>query len=124
DEIENLKQGDMLEASFGEFAKQSPALYDTLIDERDQYMASRLRETSGEARNVLAVVGAGHLQGLARYLREETRDPRAVCEELDFVRKKKRLPWFTMAITTLVLGGIAWGFWRGGFALGADLLQQ
>ena len=124
DEIEKLKEGDILESSFGEFAKQSPALYETLIDERDQYMAARLRETSGEARNVLAVVGAGHLQGLARYLREETRDPGAICEELEFVEKKKRLPWFTMAVTALVLGGIAWGFWQGGLAVGADLLQQ
>ena len=124
EEIEKLKQGDILEASFGEFARQSPALYETLIDERDQYMAARLRATSDQARNVLAVVGAGHLQGLARYLREETRDPDAICGELEFVEKKKRLPWFTMAITALVLGGIAWGFWRGGFALGADLLQQ
>src|SRR5690606_31959949 len=117
DEIEKLKQGDILESSFGEFAKQSPALYETLIDERDQYMAARLRETSGEARNVLAVVGAGHLQGLARYLREETRDPGAICEELEFVEKNKRLPWFTMAVTALVLGGIAWGFWQGGLAV-------
>lgn len=124
DEIEKLKQGDILEASFGEFARQSPALYETLIDERDQYMAARLRESSDQARNVLAVVGAGHLQGLARYLRDEARDPEAIRETLDFVEKKKRLPWFTLAITALVLGGIAWGFWRGGFALGADLLQQ
>jgi pheromone shutdown-related protein TraB len=123
-EIENLKQGDMLEASFGEFAKQSPALFETLIDERDQYMAARLRETSGDARNVLAVVGAGHLQGLARYLREETRDPREVCDGLDFVHKKNKVPWFTLVITALVLGGIAWGFWHGGYAVGADLIKQ
>ncbi|HVI60212.1 MAG TPA: TraB/GumN family protein [Luteimonas sp.] len=124
DEIEKLKQGDMLEASFGEFARQSPALYATLIDERDRYMAARLRESSGQARDVLAVVGAGHLQGLARYLREETREPRAICEELDVVRRKSKVPWFTMVLTALVLGGIGWGFWRGGFAVGADLLEQ
>jgi pheromone shutdown-related protein TraB len=123
-EIEKLKQGDMLEASFGEFAKQSPALYETLIDERDQYMAARLRESSGDARNVLAVVGAGHLQGLARYLRDETREPQQVREALDFVHKKNRIPWFTLVITALVLGGIGWGFWHGGYAVGADLLKQ
>ncbi len=124
DEIEKLKEGDMLEASFGEFARQSPELYATLIDERDRYMAARLREGGDGARNVLAVVGAGHLQGLARYLREETRDPRAVCEELDVVRKKSKVPWITLAITAVVLGGIAWGFWHGGFAVGAELLEQ
>ena len=124
EEIERLKEGDMLESSFGEFAKDSPELYARLIDERDQYMAAKLRATSGDAGNVLAVVGAGHLQGLARYLREDTREPDALCAELDFVAKKRRIPWFTIILTTLVVGGIAWGVHRGGFALGADLLRQ
>ena len=149
DEIEKLKQGDMLESSFGEFAKASPALYATLIDERDQYMAASLRaagihdaverlvgkphddndmHAARVAHNrpvqVLAVVGAGHLQGLARYLRDEQRDPQALRMELDHVARKRRIPWFTIAITTLVLGGIAWGFWHGGLAVGADLLKQ
>ncbi len=143
DEIEKLKQGDMLESSFGEFARSSPALYATLIDERDQYMAANLRAAGaqdsvarlvgaapddGAARStpphVLAVVGAGHLQGLARYLRDETRDPAALRVELAHLERRRRLPWFTMAITALVLGGIAWGFWHGGYAMGADLLKQ
>lgn len=123
-EIEKLKEGDMLEASFGEFAEDSPELYARLIDERDQYMAAKLRATSGDARHVLAVVGAGHLQGLAHYLREDTRDPDELCAELDFVAKKRRIPWFTIVFTTLILCGIGWGFWHGGFTLGADVLKQ
>src|SRR3546814_10136031 len=43
-EIEKPKQGDMLEASFGAFAQHSPALYDTLIADRDQYLAARRSE--------------------------------------------------------------------------------
>src|SRR5690606_12271095 len=77
DEIEKLKQGDMLEASFGEFATHSPALYETVIAERDRYMATRLRQER-DARNVLAVVGAGHLPGLARHLAEDQDDPAQV----------------------------------------------
>ncbi|MDQ3617658.1 MAG: TraB/GumN family protein [Pseudomonadota bacterium] len=123
-EIEKLKQGDMLESTFGEFARESPALYATLIDERDQYMAARLRETAGDQRQVLAVVGAGHLQGLARYLAEETRDPATLRDELEAVRTKGKVPWITLTITALILGGITWGFWQGGYAVGADLLQQ
>ncbi|HEY5782466.1 MAG TPA: TraB/GumN family protein [Lysobacter sp.] len=124
DEIEKLKQGDMLESSFGEFASDSPELYDTVIAERDRYMAARLRESHGPAREVLAVVGAGHLQGLARHLREEVRPAEAIREELEALPKKSDIPWFTIVLSVFVLGGFAWGFWRGGLDVGSDLLLQ
>ncbi|WP_045727565.1 TraB/GumN family protein [Xanthomonas sp. GPE 39] len=144
-EIEKLKQGDMLEASFGDFASESPELYATIIAERDCYMATRLREEhaqralttppSDEAhahndahrtgvREVLAVVGAGHLAGLARHLQDDQDDPATRRKTLEEVPTKKKVPWITMTLTTLVLGGVAWGYWHGGFALGTDLLQQ
>ena len=69
DEIEKLKEGDILEATFGEFAESSPALYESVIAERDRYMAARLRDMPPGPREVLAVVGAGHLKGLAAHLR-------------------------------------------------------
>lgn len=122
EEIEKLKQGDLLEASFGEFASESPALYETVIAERDRYMAARLRETSDDAKHVLAVVGAGHLQGLARHLREETGHPDMLRTELDSVAEKSKVPWFTIVLAAFVLGGFAWGFWRGGIDVGTDLL--
>ena len=131
EEIEKLKQGDLLEASFGEFARESPALYTAIISERDLYMAARLRETSASEgdggdgpRNVLAVVGAGHLKGLAEALSTDTREPSTLLSELRAVREGRRIPWITLLLTVLVLGGIAWGFWRGGFDVGADLLLQ
>jgi pheromone shutdown-related protein TraB len=124
DEIEKLKQGDMLESSFGEFASDSPELYESVIAERDRYMAARLRESHGPAREVLAVVGAGHLHGLARHLREEARPPELIREELEALPKKSDIPWFTIALCVFVLGGFAWGFWRGGLDVGSDLLLQ
>jgi pheromone shutdown-related protein TraB len=129
DEIEKLKQGDLLEASFGEFAKDSPALYEAIIAERDQYMAARLRETTagrhGQAdrpREVLAVVGAGHLQGLARHLREDQREPEALRESLEDVAEPSKVPWFTLLLAAFVVGGFAWGFWQGGLEVGTDLM--
>ncbi len=64
-------------------------------------MAARLRESHGDAREVLAVVGAGHLQGLARHLREDTDDPRPTRSslELESLPKKSDVPWFTIVIT-------------------------
>lgn len=72
-EVERLKEGDVLETSFAEFARDRQDLYQPLIDERDRYMAARLREEierEGHGR-VLAVLGAGHLKGVARYLAAE-----------------------------------------------------
>lgn len=124
DDIEKLKQGDMLESSFSEFASDSPELYESVIAERDRYMAARLRESHGDAREVLAVVGAGHLQGLARHLKEENRAPEGIVAELESLPKKSDIPWFTIFLAVFVLGGFAWGFWRGGIDVGSDLLLQ
>ncbi len=127
EQIENLKQGDMLEASFSEFAEGSPALYETVIAERDAYMAARLREIPAqhpEAREVLAVVGAGHLQGMEKHLREDMRDPAALLSELRTVKEKSSFPWFTLLLAFFVLGGFAWGFWRGGAEVGGELVLE
>ncbi len=125
DDIEKLKGGDMLESSFGEFAAHSPALYESVIAERDRYMAANLRDLAGGgAREVLAVVGAGHLPGLARHLREDTAPARTVRSELETVEAKKSFPWFTLGLTVFVIGGFAWGFWQGGLDVGSDLIVQ
>ena len=127
DEIEKLKQGDLLESSFGEFAVESPALYESIIAERDRYMAARLRESvthASGAREVLAVIGAGHLQGMAEHLRNDVDAPTEVRAALETVPEKSKVPWFTIALTAFLLGGFAWGFYRGGVDVGADLIVQ
>src|SRR5690606_38081240 len=123
DEIEKLKQGDMLEASFGEFASHSPALYETVIAERDRYMANPVRQ-KGDTRNVLAVVDAGHLPGLARHMAEDQDEPAQVLGELETVREKSGFPWMETIIGAFLLGGFGWGIWQGGLDVGADLLLQ
>jgi pheromone shutdown-related protein TraB len=126
DEIEKLKHGDMLESSFGEFAQQTPELYEAVIGERDRYMAARLRQVgkNGEPREVLAVVGAGHLKGLAEHLRDGNDSAETTLLELDSVPRKSNIPWFTIIITMLIVGAIGWGFWHGGAALGTGLLLR
>jgi len=114
EEIERLKEGDVLETTFAEFAEDRQDLYLPLIDERDRYMAARLREeVAGKGHeHVLAVLGAGHLKGVAGYLENEPgRDPKAEIAELDRLPEKKRwpklIPW---AIVALILFGFAYGF--------------
>ncbi|MFC3282797.1 TraB/GumN family protein [Litchfieldella rifensis] len=115
-DIERLKEGDVLESTFSEFAEQSESLYTPLISERDRYMALRLGEENAAERyrNVLVVIGAGHLKGLAEHLeRPLPDDPRPERESLEHTPPRARwwkaVPWL---ITALVLSGFAIGFSR------------
>ena len=125
EEIEKLKEGDFLESSFGEFAAGSPPLYDAVIAERDRYMAARLRQVGADgARRVLAVVGAGHLKGLSAHLRDGDAAPAAELAELDTLQRRSEVPWFTIALVVLLVGGFAWGFWHGGTETGGGMVLQ
>lgn len=114
-EIERLKQGDILESSFHEFASRDETLYRALIDERDRYMAANLRAGNATpGQRVLAVVGAGHLAGLAKYLAEDQADPAEETLALKQVPPPKPWgKWIGIALTVFVLGGFAWGFSQG-----------
>ena len=125
-EIEKLKQGDLLESSFHEFASRSEPLYHALIAERDSYMAAalRLQAGSGAPRRVLAVVGAGHLAGLAEKLGKDLEDPTSQRVELDRVPPPGRWgTWIGILITLFVLGGFAYGFSQGA-EVGTDLVLR
>lgn len=114
-EIEQLKQGDILETTFAEFAADRSDLYLPLIDERDRYMAARLRQEIRENahKRLLAVVGAGHLHGIADYLQRHMDSPKSTIAALELLpspsRWPKLIPW---AIVLLVLVGFAIGFMR------------
>jgi pheromone shutdown-related protein TraB len=66
--IEDLKQPRALSDMLAELGRAVPEIKRPLIDERDQYMASRLAEAGRGRRSVVAVVGAGHVPGIAEQL--------------------------------------------------------
>lgn len=126
-EIERLKEGDILESAFSQFAEQHRDLYEPLIAERDRYMAARLKQEVGAGgyRRVLAVVGAGHLQGIARTLTEaSTPEPAATLQALDHIPPGSRVwrlvPWLIVA---LIVMGFALGFSRSS-ALGWEMVAE
>ncbi|MBK1726766.1 TraB/GumN family protein [Halorhodospira neutriphila] len=114
EEIERLKQGDILESTFRELAQGSRALYEPLISERDRYMAARLRERcAGRFRRVLVVLGAGHLAGVEALLRSREAEPQAELAELERCPPPARWPrYLAWAVVALVLTGFALGFSR------------
>ncbi|EIL91630.1 TraB/GumN family protein [Rhodanobacter spathiphylli] len=128
-DIEKLKQEDLLESAFSEFASGSRPLYDSLIGERDAFMAARLRQqaarSSGtENRRVLVVIGAGHLKGMCTLLREQQDDPATRVAELATLPPKARWPkWLAVGLVLLVFAAIAWAFHQNA-ALGAQALRD
>jgi pheromone shutdown-related protein TraB len=66
EQVEALKDRDNISELVREFAEVMPRLQRPLIDERDRFLMSSIREAPG--RSVVAVVGAGHVDGMVRYL--------------------------------------------------------
>ena len=128
-EIEKLKQGDLLESAFSEFASESKPLFESLISERDAFMAARLREealitSTGEPRKVLVVIGAGHLKGLTGLLRTQQEDPATVVATLASTPPKARWPkWIALMLVLIVFAAIGYAFHRN-TALGAQALRD
>ena len=130
EEVEKLKEGDMLGSMFNEFANESPKLFEALIAERDRYMTAKLREESAAAididpplRRVLVVLGAGHLAGIADALQTQVVEPRPLIAELSTTPPPSRWgKWIAIGIFVAIAAAIGILFSRGG-QLGAEALQ-
>ncbi len=68
-ELENLKSQDMLNAMLNDFTKSFPRLKVPLIDERDQYLAQKIKESPGK--KIVAVLGAAHIPGIQVEIHKE-----------------------------------------------------
>ncbi|HEX7338536.1 MAG TPA: TraB/GumN family protein [Rhodanobacteraceae bacterium] len=127
EDIEKLKQGDMLEGAFSEFAQNSATLYRSLIGERDEFMAARLRECAAAdpaVRRVLVVIGAGHLKGVVHHLQEQRDDPALLASELSKVPPKARWPkWLAIFLVLAIFVAIGFAFHRD-TRLGAEALRD
>jgi pheromone shutdown-related protein TraB len=66
--IEDLKQPKALSDMLAELGRAVPEIKGPLIDERDQYLVSRLAEAARGRRSVVAVVGAAHVPGIEVHL--------------------------------------------------------
>jgi len=66
-DIDSITKDDIVSQMISEFRKISPAAANVLVDERDAYIARNLFQLSKQGR-VLAVVGAGHKEGIIRHL--------------------------------------------------------
>ncbi|MDI6723302.1 MAG: TraB/GumN family protein [Methanobacterium sp.] len=73
DDIDSITEGDALKEVMGYFQEMSPKAFDVLVTERDAYMAKMLLDINEE--NVVAVVGAGHKEGIKNYMNNPDKIP-------------------------------------------------
>lgn len=116
EDIEKMKQQDVLETLLSEVGKSLPALKTILIDERDQYLAEKIRTAPGN--KVVAVVGAGHIPGIKKSWNTDI-DTRAL-EQLP--PKGKSIGIIKWLIPAVIIGLFIAGFFYGGAKAGADMI--
>ncbi len=100
-ELEKMKSGDMLSSALEELSRSFPHIKSILIDERDQYLAQKIKEAPGN--KVVAVLGAGHIPGIKLELSREN-DLERLSQVMPASKITKIVAW---AIPVLILALIA-----------------
>jgi pheromone shutdown-related protein TraB len=118
EDIEKMKQEDILQTLLADVKKAHPIIEKSLIDERDQYLAQKIRSAPGQ--KIVAVVGAAHAPGIKRYLAaNESIDLDALNRVPPAGRTGKILKW---AIPAAILLLFVAGFLMEGKNAGADMI--
>jgi pheromone shutdown-related protein TraB len=117
EDVEKMKQEDILETLLAEVGRAHPGLRHVLIDERDRYLCAKIRSAPGE--RIVAVVGAGHVPGITRYLHEEI-DTSPLEKVPPGGRLSTAIKW---GIPALIVALLILGFSLGGSKTGRDMLS-
>lgn len=117
EDIEKMKEKDILETLLSEIGKAFPIIRRTLIDERDEYLAYKIRTAPGN--NIVAVVGAGHAPGIQRHWKENIN-----IDALNYTPPKSKffnmLKW---GIPTIIIAIIILGFFMAGSSAGTHMIK-
>ena len=106
--IEKLKEQDQLDTLMASFADAYPEVKRRLIDERDTYLAQKIREAPGP--QVVAVIGAGHVTGIERHIHQDADlEPLLQLPRRSMVGRI--LKW---GIPAAILALLIYGFFKGG----------
>ena len=119
EKLSELRKKDVLAELMDDMGDSLPDVKRVLIDERDIYLAEKIRRTPGQ--KIVAVVGAGHVSGIINQL---PRDNSGIMREISTIppvsRAIKIIGWLIPAI---IIGSLVTiGFQKGASVAGATLL--
>ncbi len=117
EDIEKLKLGDVLELAIETFGQKLPEIKIVLIDERDKYLADKIKNAPGS--KIIAVVGAGHVPGILENIEKFT-DVSALNELPPKSRLGKVFAW---GIPAAVIGLIIAGFFYSGSLASLNMIK-
>jgi len=122
EQIESLKSSNEMDSMMDELAGYLPTVKEVLIDERDRYLASHIWNCKGK--KVLAVLGAGHLPGVEKFLNGiasgEKNCDTADIEEVPAAGAGAKIAGWIFPVLLIAL--IAAGFFTGGVKTSFDML--
>jgi pheromone shutdown-related protein TraB len=99
-DIDKMTNEDVVSELIDELRAFTPSVAEVLVDERDAYLAHNLLEI-GRTKRVVGVVGAGHREGIRKYLEHpETIPP---IQSISTVPKKRHIPWLKVFGGLIVL---------------------
>ena len=103
EKLRELKQQDMLAELMDELGSSMPDLKRVVINERDTFLSEKIKQAPG--RRIVAVIGAGHLEGVKEALCE---DRSAMMEEINTIPPVSKL-WKLAGwlIPAFIIGSIA-----------------
>ena len=119
EKLEELKKKYVLSELMSELGEAMPVLKRVLIDERDIYLAEKIKMSIGN--KMVAVVGAGHVEGIKKRIVEDNSNVL-----LEISKFPPVSPWVKIlgwAIPLLIIGALAAiGIQKGSSAAGANLI--
>jgi pheromone shutdown-related protein TraB len=120
-DFKELMNQDMISTMMEEFGKFAPSVASVLIDERDQYISQNILNQSKKGK-VVAVVGAGHLNGIQRYLKVPNLN--IDLKELEVLPKKRISVWKVIGYAVPVIFAAIIGYivFTGNWERAADAL--
>ena len=116
EKLTELRSKDVLSEMMEELGKAMPILKRVLVDERDSYLAEKILRTSGN--KIVAVVGAGHVNGIIKYL---TSNSSTDLTEIEIIPPSspaaKIIGW---GIPAVIIGSISYIGYSKGFSEAGD----